>query len=119
MIYVSDVRRSVRFYERLGFTVRYQHPNDEEPGYVKLTRGPAELGIVHEQSPLDLIGEGKGHGLRFELFVYVDDVDAMQAFLGAETRILREPDDMPWGERIAYVADPDGNPVVLATVVRP
>ena len=22
---------------------------------------------------------------------------------------------MPWGERVAYVTDPDGNPVALAT----
>jgi len=27
--------------------------------------------------------------------------------------VLREPEDMPWGERIAAVADPDGNPVAL------
>jgi lactoylglutathione lyase len=28
--------------------------------------------------------------------------------------VLREPTDMPWGERVAYVTDPDGNPVALA-----
>ena len=28
--------------------------------------------------------------------------------------MLRDPADMPWGERIATVADPDGNPVALA-----
>jgi len=26
---------------------------------------------------------------------------------------LRDPQDMPWGERIAAVFDPDGNPVTL------
>ncbi len=29
------------------------------------------------------------------------------------TSILREPDVMPWGERIATVADPEGNAVAL------
>ncbi len=24
---------------------------------------------------------------------------------------------MPWGERVAYVADPDGNPVALAAAL--
>ena len=26
---------------------------------------------------------------------------------------LRAPEDMPWGERIATVVDPQGNPVAL------
>jgi lactoylglutathione lyase len=29
--------------------------------------------------------------------------------------VLREAEDKPWGERVAVVADPDGNPVALAT----
>src|SRR5947199_8827 len=60
IVYVSDVRRSVAFYEQFGFAVRYQHPSEGEPGYVKLARGVAEVGIVHERSPIDLIGAGKG-----------------------------------------------------------
>lgn len=32
--------------------------------------------------------------------------------------MLRDPADMPWGERIATVADPGGNPVALASQVR-
>jgi lactoylglutathione lyase len=26
-----------------------------------------------------------------------------------------DSEDMPWGERMAYVTDPDGNPVALAS----
>jgi lactoylglutathione lyase len=56
-----------------------------------------------------------GEGPRFELFVYVDDVDeTVDTMLDAAVRVLREPQDMPWGERVAFVADPDGNPVTLA-----
>jgi lactoylglutathione lyase len=33
---------------------------------------------------------------------------------GADGRVLKEPADMFWGERVAWVADPDGNPVALA-----
>jgi lactoylglutathione lyase len=32
---------------------------------------------------------------------------------------LQEPADMPWGERIAYVSDPDDNPVALAVAASP
>lgn len=114
IVYVSDVRRSAAFYERLGFVPTYQHPPDGEPGFVNLRRAGAELGLVEERSPLELLGHPKGSGLRFELFVYVDDVDLVLASLGADVSVVRQPQDMPWGERLAYVLDPDGNPVALA-----
>ena len=48
------------------------------------------------------------------LYIYVDDVDAtVTAAHDANVPIVLEPVDQPWGERIAYVADPDGNLVML------
>ena len=45
----------------------------------------------------------------------VDEVDRLVEELRAGgVKVLREPADMPWGERVAYVTDPDGNPVALA-----
>ena len=29
--------------------------------------------------------------------------------------VLLDPADQPWGERLAYVEDPEGNPVMLYT----
>jgi catechol 2,3-dioxygenase-like lactoylglutathione lyase family enzyme len=56
--------------------------------------------------------------LPFELFVYVDEIDEVDEVVGrlrgGDGRVLKEPEDMFWGERVAYVADPDGNPVALA-----
>jgi lactoylglutathione lyase len=48
--------------------------------------------------------------------VYVADVDALVGELREDVALIREPADMPWGERVACVADPDGNPVTLAQV---
>jgi lactoylglutathione lyase len=46
--------------------------------------------------------------------VYVDDLEAILARLsGAKVTLLRVAEDMPWGERIATVADPEGHPVAL------
>jgi lactoylglutathione lyase len=116
-VYTRDVKASAAFYEQLlGFARQYQFPPDrEEPGYVGMRRDESDLGIVHESSPRELIGQDMGDGPRFELFVYVDDVDDTVALMrDASVTILREPEDMPWGERVAYVTDPDGNPVALA-----
>jgi uncharacterized glyoxalase superfamily protein PhnB len=50
---------------------------------------------------------------------YVDDVDDLVGRLGtAGLRVFKQPQDMPWGERVAYVTDPDGNPVALAAAAR-
>jgi uncharacterized glyoxalase superfamily protein PhnB len=50
--------------------------------------------------------------------LHAQDVERVAAFYGrvgfSETTIHREPADMPWGERIAFLADPEGNLVTLA-----
>ncbi len=46
--------------------------------------------------------------------MYVDDVDATYAAAGlAGFETVSPPADTPWGERIAWLADPDGNLVML------
>ena len=45
--------------------------------------------------------------------MYVDDVDATVRPRAPERADRGEPADQPWGERIAYIADPDGNLVML------
>ena len=116
VIYARDVALVSSFYERLGFEVVYRF----EAGYVSMRRGDASLGVTTVDSPKMLAGIDVGTEPRFEMFVYVEDVDAMVAELrAAGVHVLAEPKDMPWGERVAYVTDPEGNPVALATVQRP
>jgi lactoylglutathione lyase len=114
VVFATRVVATVAFYEHLGFRAFFQLPPDGEPGYVGLRRGAAELAVVDAAWPADQYAQPFGTGARFEMFVYVDDVDAMVGRLGGRAVVLREPADMPWGERVAYVADPDGNPVALA-----
>ena len=107
VIYARDVALVASFYERLGFERVYEFGD----GYVSLQRGDASLGVTTVDSPKLLAGVEAGTAPRFEMFVYVEDVDATVAALGAP--VLAEPKDMPWGERVAYVTDPEGNPVAL------
>jgi lactoylglutathione lyase len=49
-----------------------------------------------------------------ELCVYVDDVDQIyEQARRNKFEIVADPADMPWGERTAWIADPDGNLVML------
>jgi lactoylglutathione lyase len=115
VIYARDVGRMVVFYQDLGFEQTYRLPPEGEAGYVGLRRGDAELAIVTTASPERLIGVEVGSGPRFEMFVYVDDVDDMVTRLrDTAAKVHKEPADMFWGERVAYLADPEGNPVAVA-----
>jgi len=65
-------------------------------------------------APLHGQAQRPATGHRIELCVYVDDVDAAaEAARAAGAPVLLEPADQSWGERIAYVGDPDGNLVML------
>jgi lactoylglutathione lyase len=113
--YAADVEAVASFWELLGFRRHVQLPPEGEPGYVGLARnGGGELAVTHRQWALDRYGLAPGSGPRFEMYVYVDDLDATIAELvKADVTVLRGTEDMPWGERIATVVDPEGNPVAL------
>jgi lactoylglutathione lyase len=116
VVYASDVERVARFWELLEFRRHFQLPPEGEPGYVGLRTEDrsAELAVTDVQWAKDRYGLSMGDGPRFEMYVYVDELDATVVRLAdAGVPILREPEDMPWGERIATVADPEGNPVAI------
>jgi lactoylglutathione lyase len=106
----TDMARMLGFYrDLLGYAVSYQFPPEGEPGYVGLDLGGTHLGIGADPAA----GE---RGDRFTLWVYAEDCDAAVAHLRKHgVRVLAEPADQPWGERMATVEDPDGNKVIVAT----
>ena len=113
--YSNDVDRAARFWELLGFERFYELPNlDGGLGYVGLRCERSEIAVTHCNWARERYGLSVGDGPRFEMYVYVGDLDALVARLrqGGVT-VLHDPEDMPWGERIASVTDPDGNPVAL------
>jgi lactoylglutathione lyase len=117
-VYCEDLPATLGFYrDRLGLATSFAFPAEGEPVFVALKAGGSELALA------DVRGQETGtHGLpvgprggqRFEVCVQVEDVDAAVGELrGAGAPVLVEPADQPWGERLAYVQDPEGNPVML------
>jgi lactoylglutathione lyase len=122
ILYAHDLPRLVRFYrDVLGMSESFRYPSEGEAQFVTLKHGGAELGLgTYEPTPglegRPLIPPGAGRG--FELCVYVPDVDATVARADGEgARTLVPPVDQPWGERLAYVQDPEGNTVMLCAVL--
>jgi lactoylglutathione lyase len=115
ILYVENVARAVDFYGGLlGFETVYSFPPGNEPGFVSMRLGSGD------KLAISLNSFDPGHGLPikgitgrpFELCVEVSNVDdAVGELSDHAVVVLSEPRDMPWGERVAYVADPDGNPI--------
>jgi lactoylglutathione lyase len=117
MLSAVDFERSLWFYrDLLGGSVVYRFPEDE-PVFVTLQLGDSELGIGGMAgSPLHGQPQRPATGHRIELCIYVDGIDELVASAQSEeVEVLVEPTDQPWGERVAYLRDPDGNLVMLAS----
>jgi lactoylglutathione lyase len=116
VLYATDVERVTSFYVSLGFSEQARLPGpDGTPGFIGLRRDDSELAVTTEQSPRMLAGVEPGPGPRHELFVYVDA--AVAGVEAAGGSVLKAPVDMPWGERVGFVRDPEGNVVSLAAPV--
>src|SRR5271166_874453 len=102
------------FYKALLGAVEISRVPDDGPAfYVGLQIGNAELGVVadgdaHIDAPQRILlnvnvgdlGVGNVAGL-------LEHVEALGG------RVLGPPNDMPWGQRVAHIQDPDGNTVNL------
>jgi uncharacterized glyoxalase superfamily protein PhnB len=55
-------------------------------------------------------------GAAITLYVYCEDVDAkFKHIKQSEAKIISEPEDSFWGDRMFTVSDPDGNAWCFAT----
>ena len=109
MTVTHDLERLARFYTDVaGATETSRTPDDGPTFYLGLRIGDSELGIVGDGSV-----EGAPAG-RVLLSIEVADVDAALSQVEAHGGQAPAPaNDMPWGQRVAHVTDPDGNAVNL------
>jgi lactoylglutathione lyase len=122
ILYVDDVAVAVRFYrDLLGFEELYRFPDGDEPGYVALGLDDGKIGLSSAAFP-GIHGKAQRPvtGRPFELCLEVEDVDGLVEDLRrAGVVVLADAADQVWGERVAYVEDPDGNPVHLRGPITP
>lgn len=110
-IFARDIARSADFYGKtLGLRETYRFPRSGIPMHVEFDAGDNTVAV---SSDAGLASHGmppSSPGHPFELGLKVDDVDATVASLRvAGVTVLREPFDSEAGNRVAYIADPDGN----------
>ena len=119
ILYVRDVAASVEFYERA-----FQQPRrllHESGQYAELETGPTTLAFAaHELASANLPGQAApGDGPpadRFEVCFVTDDVEgAFSRAVDAGAEAVSRPEVKPWGQHAAYVRDPDGTLVEIAS----
>jgi lactoylglutathione lyase len=116
MLSVADMGRSLTFYrDILGGEQIYQFPPDGELVFLTLRFGHTELGLgLLSAAPIHGQQQRPATGHRIELCFNVENVDErVGALTGIGAQVRLAPSDQPWGERAAYVEDPDGNLVML------
>jgi predicted enzyme related to lactoylglutathione lyase len=109
LLHPTDPERSRRFYrDTLGLAVYREFGPPEHPGVVFfLGNGFLEVSGQSSHSP----GNGLG------IWIQVRDVEAEhQALLAAGVKVLRAPQQEPWGLVEMWIKDPDGVPIVLVEV---
>lgn len=103
---VSDLERSVAFYEALGFERVWGGP---ERGFVTYRVGGQYLNLSSGG------GTPPGDQPWGRVICYVRDVDAMHArALAAGFSPEAAPRDAEWGERYFHLRDPDGHELSFA-----
>jgi lactoylglutathione lyase len=120
-LFTADIEATARFYARLGFVEAYRFPplGDTPPAFVSMHRDTfyitlAQIDVIKQQTGLPRVGRATNR--QFDITVIVTDVDEVVADLrSAGARVVMEPRDQPWGDRHAYVTDPDGNYVQITT----
>jgi catechol 2,3-dioxygenase-like lactoylglutathione lyase family enzyme len=100
-----DMGRALRFYQALGFPLRYGGGAAE---FTSLSAGNACLNLTTEGSERNWSWWGR-------IIFYVSDVDALyRQALAQGLHPETEPHDATWGERYFHITDPDGHQLSFA-----
>jgi catechol 2,3-dioxygenase-like lactoylglutathione lyase family enzyme len=115
-VYSRDVVRLVTFYEGLGFRETFRTPKDGAPDHVEVLLDGFTIGIASVEAAIADHGLHPNLGGRpVEIVLWTDDTDSSYARLTADgAPSLSPPHDWLSDLRLAWVADPDGNPIQLA-----
>ncbi|MFF7361547.1 VOC family protein [Streptomyces sp. NPDC008125] len=109
VILTADQHALLSFYTNLfGAEEIFRVPEEGPAFYCGLRIGDTDLGLVAKTD------NGTGAAPRILLSISVDDIDETLGRVEALGGSVRSgPTDMPWGQRVAHIQDPDGNPVNL------
>lgn len=119
ILYVSDQERSKQFYKNIFLTEPILHVE----GMTEFQFGENHLLGLMPYSSIDRLLEGKmpsstlGAGIpRCELYIITENIASTIERVIQEGGILLSPSTQRnWGHQVAYISDPDGHIIALAS----
>jgi catechol 2,3-dioxygenase-like lactoylglutathione lyase family enzyme len=119
-LFVEDPRRSKVFYDEVfGLQTIYEDENAATFRLENVLLNLLATSAAGELVEPAAVAHGDS-GSRFQLTIWVDDVDAACGELATRgVRLLNGPQDREWGVRTAAFADPDGHVWELAQELSP
>lgn len=121
IVYVNDVAATVAFYEAaFGLQRRFLH---ESGDYAEMETGGTALAFSSLRLMTEL-GKNPQRAVAgapsFEIAFTTSDVaEAVARAVAAGARAVQAPEQMPWGQTVAYVADLNNVLVELCTPIQP
>lgn len=118
ILYVSDFDQAYTFYKDvLQLSVKMQQGT-----YVEFDTGQTTFAINTRDSVREEIGLIVPHEMEktatFEVAFTVEEVAQTIDILRAKgVQIIKEPVTKPWGQTVAYIADPDGHYIEICSEV--
>jgi lactoylglutathione lyase len=109
VLVVTDLDRSLEFYAgTLGLPLGHRSGQ-----YAQFDTGRTRLALYQREAMAATLGRNLGRpdpgAPGFELGFKVRDIDAaFEELLAAGAEPVSRPVDRPWGQRTAYIHDPDG-----------
>jgi catechol 2,3-dioxygenase-like lactoylglutathione lyase family enzyme len=118
-LFVDDVAASKAFYADLfGVT-----PINEDDVSVAFQFGEVIVNLLHVGSASEIVEPGKVgthvDGSRFQMTIWLDDVDAIAVELTRRGIAFNGPIDRPWGLRTINFVDPSGHSWEVGQQIRP
>jgi lactoylglutathione lyase len=121
ILYVDNVESAARFYaEALGLAVRFAH---ESGTYTELETGATTLALCDRASATESSGfvldrANSPTATASNITLIYSDVEARWTHaLQHGAQPVSAPVAKPWGQTCAYVRDPDGHLIELATAI--
>lgn len=124
ILYVTDVEKSVSFYEKsFGFSRKFVTPDND---YGELETGQTTISFASKKLAASNLKNGflesnpEQKPFAIELGLITDDVAGMvNTAIQNGAVLLEEPKEKPWGQTVAYIRDPEGFLLEICTAVNP
>ncbi|MEO8221430.1 MAG: VOC family protein [Specibacter sp.] len=108
---VKDIKASVAFYEKLGFT---HHVGDVEQNWLVMKNGDVVIGLFQGMFEKNALTFNPGWNQDAQAIAPFTDVrDIQQQLKNSGVELLSEADLETTGPASFMLLDPDGNPIIV------